>query len=308
MSKEKETTTQRKSNKSVKTAVLLFGAVLLTTSLLGGTLAKYTGTIGEASDSARAAKWNVDEKIQDFDLFANSYLSVAGGNTPGTNEPVTVKGEGTEKVVAPGTKGSANISVQVNEVSPEEVAYKFVFTVGDNEVGSTYPFYKNGVSGAFKEVGEVYGTPTGWNVIPNATPSPTAYDAWLPLKFKVSLTKDGGVNTQELYNGFTETDDGITQVKALRNALLGKDKNGDPIAGLNNGIETAIVYPNDQPADAKNNIGKTVITIDWEWPFEDSNDSTRDGKDTAVGEQANIGNANTPSFVIPIKGTKVQVD
>ena len=308
MNKEKETITQRKSNKSVKTAVLLFGAVLLTTSLLGGTLAKYVGTIGEASDTARAAKWKVDEKIKTFDLFANSYLDAAGGNTPGSNATATVKGEGTDKVIAPGTKGSAQISVQVDEVTPEEVAYKFVFAVGDDEVSSTYPFYKNGVSGSFSGVGGTYTTPTGWNIAPNAGTNPTEYDAWLPLKFKVSISKDSGSTFQELYDGFTGTDDGATQVKALRNALLGKNKDGNAISGFANGLETDIVYPNDSLTDAKANIGKTIIAIDWEWPFEDSNDSTRDGKDTAVGEQATIGNGNTPNFVIPIKGTKVQVD
>ncbi|MEO1768356.1 hypothetical protein [Candidatus Enterococcus ferrettii] len=284
MSNEKKTMTQRKSNKSVKTAVLLFGAVLLTTSLLGGTLAKYTGTIGEASDSARVAKWNVNEKMEPFDLFANSYVSKAGGNIPGTNEPVTVKGEGTTKVIAPGTQGEAIIKVD-DTITASEVAYKYNFIIdaedmdGTNPVTDVIPFYRNGNE-------KIPTTPTtaikGWNVDKKASNS---FDAWLPLEFKVTQ----GASTI-LYDGFTKGDDGAAQVKELRKALTS--------------VESGVIYPQSTSADISNILKNSSVKIEWRWQF----DRNKDDQDTQLGLNANGTGNEVPNFVIKIAAAKTQVD
>lgn len=295
MSKEKETTTQRKSNKSVKTAVLLFGAVLLTTSLLGGTLAKYTGTIGEASDSARVAKWNVDESVKAFDLFSNSYLDEGHGNSSGdpnpSGYPITVKGENGDIVIAPGTKGTAKIQIDSTSVTAEEVAYKFNFTVAGDDTTASIPFYRNGTTA----LAATETSAKGWAVIPDDPDLPTEYSNWLPLRFKI--TKNGVTAYNGFLGGDNEADSGVDQVKALRLNLTN--------------VVTDTIYPNSTAQDIASIIERSSVTIEWIWEFEEQNTSgeSMDTYDTELGKMAASGDASkVPNFEITIKGTKVQVD
>ena len=293
---EEKTKIERKNNKSVKTAVLLFGAVLITMSLLGGTLAKYTSKIGTATDEARVAKWYVNETVSKFDLFADSYLDVGAGNEEGswdkdnnTNKINTVQGdtEGT-KVIAPGTKGSATIQIDASGVTPSEVAFKYVYEIEGADLNAALPFYRNG-----SELIDMSGNKTfpskGWNVIPKDDPI-TEYYGWLPLKFKITV----GNNPIPVYNGFSgganATDDGQKQVVALQKVL--KDN-----------AETDVIYPKSTTNDVKTIVDASAIKLDWEWPFESGSDSF----DTAVGENAASGN-DVPRFEIPISVKKVQVD
>lgn len=292
MSKEKETTTQRKSNKSVKTAVLLFGAVLLTTSLLGGTLAKYTGTIGEASDSARAAKWNASEDFKEFDLFASSYVEhgKTGEDEKGTwtsadpgNNTNTVQGENaTTDVIAPGTKGKATIEIDTDTLQDSEVAYQYTYAVDDE---SLTPFYKNG-NDPIPEVNP--SNPIGWNVM-------NGNAAWLPLKFKITKAANS-LAPQIVYDGINGSEknrDGSTQVKEVRDEL---EK-----------IQSDIIYPNMEAGAKKAALDKGSVTIEWEWPFVQE-DGEMDQYDTKVGENANGTDDMVPNFKIKIAATKTQVD
>lgn len=288
---EEKTKIERKNNKSVKTAVLLFGAVLITMSLLGGTLAKYTSDIGTASDSARVAKWYVSETVSDFDLFADSYLDEGAGNTKGawdadnkTNKKNTVQGdtEGT-KVIAPGTKGSATIQIDANNVEPSEVAFKYVYAIDGSDDWSALPFYRNGSDPINMQNPEM--SIKGWNVLKDSDPA-KGYNGWLPLRFKI--TKGGSV----IYDGFNSGDDGQVQVVKLRDMLKSN-------------AETSIIYPKSTAAEIGTVVTASALTIDWDWPFEISDKF--DAADTAVAKNAASG-VDVPNFVIPISVKKVQVD
>ena len=86
----------RKANKIVMmTVAILLSAVLLTTSALSGTLAKYVTSGGSYSDSARVAKWGVsididpDETVlnrvyKDFDTSKNMKVTVDKSGTKAT--------------------------------------------------------------------------------------------------------------------------------------------------------------------------------------------------------------------------------
>lgn len=91
-----------KKNKFLKIACAMFALCLITTCVIGTTLAKYT-TGGATQDSARIAKWGVTLAIEGDDMFNNEYT--------GTNGNVTVKSSDTLKLVAPGTSGSATFSI-----------------------------------------------------------------------------------------------------------------------------------------------------------------------------------------------------
>lgn len=87
-----------KKNIMMRTASGLLIAVLLTTSIISGTLAKYT-TSGSSTDTARVAKFGVTV-TGTGDAFKTSY---ATHDTTYTGD-VTVSS--TDRVVAPGTSGS----------------------------------------------------------------------------------------------------------------------------------------------------------------------------------------------------------
>ena len=85
-----------KKNKMMRLASSLLVAVLLTSSVISGTFAKYV-TADEATDTARVAKWGVTvtgETAATNDMFVKQY-----------NETGSVTVDASEDVVAPGTSG-----------------------------------------------------------------------------------------------------------------------------------------------------------------------------------------------------------
>lgn len=290
---EEKTKIERKNNKSVKTAVLLFGAVLITMSLLGGTLAKYTSEIGTATDEARVAKWYVSEKVSEFNLFADSYLDVGKENT-------TVKGDKGAKVIAPGTTGTAKILIDPNGVTPSEVAFKYAFDLEDKDSWKALPFYRNGSEHINMDTGVTENM--GWNVLDGEN---SKYNGWLPLRFKIMK------GTTPVYNGLSgganQYDDGQKQVVALQKTL--KE------------IGTDVIYPVSDSEAVKDILDKSSITIVWEWPFQQVDDpelsaddnklkhDREDGYDTLVGlNAASTVPAKVPNFKISLSVKKVQVD
>lgn len=92
-----------KKNKMMRLASSLLVAVLLTSSVISGTFAKYV-TEDTANDSARVARFGVTVTV-DGSLFEDSYI-----DAPATGDTVTVKSLGAvgDNVVAPGTKNADN--------------------------------------------------------------------------------------------------------------------------------------------------------------------------------------------------------
>lgn len=89
-----------KKNKMMRLASSLLVAVLLTSSVISGTFAKYV-TSGNANDTARVAKWGVKVAVtgdafkEDYDMDdTNGYFTYS------------VESSTTDKVVAPGTTGT----------------------------------------------------------------------------------------------------------------------------------------------------------------------------------------------------------
>lgn len=129
-----------KQNKMMRLASGLLVAVLLTSSIVSGTFAKYT-TSASSIDAARVARWGFDATtINITDLFATSY-----------NNVTSVGGD----VIAPGTEGSSTIWFTTESGAAPEVAYKFEVVAeseADNDDTNTiignpnikWAFYKDG--------------------------------------------------------------------------------------------------------------------------------------------------------------------
>ena len=128
-----------KKNKMMRLASSLLVAVLLTTSVISGTFAKYT-TSGNATDSARVAKWGVEVTVQGQNAFMPSYTNSNSDITVKTSTTITVDGvEVDEDILAPGTNGTlgtvsitgtTEVAVGVNNIANLELEN---WTVGASE-------------------------------------------------------------------------------------------------------------------------------------------------------------------------------
>ena len=122
-----------KKNKMMRLASSLMVAVLLTTSVISGTFAKYT-TSASSQDSARVAKWGV--KIEsEGNTFAGNYFSQENGNSIHASYEAstdTVKSEG-GNVVAPGTNGGmASFKITGKPEVDFQIDFKAEFSIGSN--------------------------------------------------------------------------------------------------------------------------------------------------------------------------------
>lgn len=123
-----------KKNRFIKLASGLLVLCLMTTCVIGATLAKYT-TATDTQDSARVAKWGVRITAATNSAFATEY------NKSSSSTGLSVQSSASNKVVAPGTSGSA---VQFTISGTPEVAVKLSFNLKViTEVKLTAGTYKN---------------------------------------------------------------------------------------------------------------------------------------------------------------------
>lgn len=98
---QKRTDNKSKKSKTIIVAAIVLMLCLITTCVVGTTLAKYT-TSGSGSDSAQVAKWGVKIEISGAsDMFKNEYDNVKAATVAGT----------ARDVVAPGTSGFTTFSI-----------------------------------------------------------------------------------------------------------------------------------------------------------------------------------------------------
>lgn len=126
-----------KKNRFIKLASGLLVLCLMTTCVIGATLAKYT-TAKDTQDSARVAKWGVRITAAANSAFKTEYDKDDDSYTKGA---VTVKSSSTDKVVAPGTSGSAT-QFSISGTPEVAVRLSFAMTVV-NEVKLTAGTYTN---------------------------------------------------------------------------------------------------------------------------------------------------------------------
>lgn len=119
-----------KKNNMMRVASALLVAVLLTSSVISGTFAKYVAS-GNAGGSARVAKWGVTFTAQS-DLFKQSYKTDDGNYN--TSMQLSVKSSNDKNVVAPGTTGTG---YSFTTSGTPEVSYKVNFAQTENTTAET---------------------------------------------------------------------------------------------------------------------------------------------------------------------------
>lgn len=139
-----------KKNKIMRLASVLCILVLLTTSIVSGTFAKYT-TTGSSTDTARVAKWGVTVTTDANPLFKASYdvadadthedaVATTPSETVYISQSVT-SANGTDTLVAPGTSGTITA---VNVSGTPEVAVEVTYVSTLTLTGWTYQVQENG--------------------------------------------------------------------------------------------------------------------------------------------------------------------
>lgn len=122
-----------KKNVMMRVASIMLVLVLMSSSVISGTFAKYV-TEGTSQDKARVAKFGV-EITGATDMFDSSYLKNDSSFTLDTHTVVS-HGEinGREKVVAPGTRGGlTNIKITGEPEVAVRISHKVEkFDVGEN--------------------------------------------------------------------------------------------------------------------------------------------------------------------------------
>lgn len=114
-----------KKNVMMRVASLMLVMVLMTSSVISGTFAKYV-TSGTGSDTARVAKFGV-EVTANGEMFLKNYEKTDGTYTLGTN---TVESSDTWKLVAPGTtKGMTEVQLTGTPEVATRVTYGATVTL-----------------------------------------------------------------------------------------------------------------------------------------------------------------------------------
>jgi len=119
-----------KKNVMMRVASIMLVLVLMTSSVISGTFAKYV-TSDNAGDTARVAKFGVVATV-DGTLFAKNYINATGGNTPADAGELTVISQSDstgilQNVVAPGTKSKEDFTVSLTGKPEVDVFVEFKF-------------------------------------------------------------------------------------------------------------------------------------------------------------------------------------
>ena len=236
-----------KKNKMMRLASFLLVAVLLTTSIISGTFAKYV-TSDETGDQARVAKFGVvvtgSGKLFDKTYF-RANVNTPGGDANDTNDTIlTVESSNGDNLVAPGTKSwDSGLSIAVT---------------GTPEVDVMVTYDLDAVEDVFlKAATNLPDMTTG-----NKEDTFDNDEDYYPIKFTVKrITKVPGVvstTTETIAEGLT--------LAELKTTFEGLSQRYD----ANTVLEEV--------------AGTLVIT--WEWDFDDNGEGTYDKQDTLLGDLA----------------------
>lgn len=217
-----------KKNRMMRLASGLLVAVLMTTSMISGTFAKYV-TTASGADNARVAKFGVTVEASTGTAFKTEYTKHDDENTEYTG--VTVKAVDEKKVVAPGTSSS--------DVDGD---FKFIIK-GTPEVAVKVELSTNAEN--MKDVFLKAGTYTDWTSSPykdDKTPSEETFelsDDYYPVKWTLAV-KD-------------HNEEGDYEGKLIENATLKEVE-----AAVNNYVTS---YKPNTKLDAE-------FILTWAWAFD----------------------------------------
>lgn len=265
-----------KKNKMLRMASVLLVLTMLTTSVIGGTFAKYV-TTDSATDTARVAKFGVVATVSGG-LFGSTYKAVADGNTittynvNGGTVSAAAKADNTAsaEVVAPGTENGEGLTLSVT--GTPEVSTKVTLGSAKNDAGTAE--YANSdiylAAGTYGMMVEYTGVRTKENIGNYFT-----YD-----------------DTGKKYSQATEAvvTDTTKKVYELRDRAEFKDAyyplkwkvDSTEVTGGVTGVVTELKKTLKDGTTFTPNVPYALsAAVTWEWPF---GDPTNNAQDTFLGD------------------------
>ena len=259
-----------KKNRMMRLASILLVCVLLSTSVISGTFAKYV-TSDSASDSARVAKWGIDVMVNG-NLFGTDYKvndSSAEADRVIVKTSNSVSSSDAENLVAPGTMNDTGFTVKITgtpEVSYDVAANTTVANnkeifLGEGEWGVMVK--ATGLNATMTDMSEYYIKNSDGSYSP-ATGAYAALD-YYELHDYVNVTAD--------YYPIVWSVANTGKVTAISEQRL-----DDIAAAMVNAF-------NDADGDAKASADASY-TLKWVWPFDNTKANgshINDGADTILG-------------------------
>lgn len=260
-----------RKNKMMRMAGVLLIAVLLTTSIISGTFAKYV-TSDSVKDQARVAKFGV-VVAGEGSLFAKSYFNAeeTDGNEPGETvkdnkamgfETLTVETSNGDKLVAPGTKNEDGMTISVTGTPEVDV----LVTINFSDVVDVFLAENDN--------------------LPDMTTGKDAYFAndeiYYPIVFKLA-----GTFVEYNWKAIKDASAGYDTIK-LNKADSEVTGRLEDVVGLMEDVFGDGIY-----VDANTDLAEVIgsFTLTWEWQYvqnENNPDKVtdRDRKDTLLGNLA----------------------
>lgn len=312
-----------KKNKALRAASALLVLTLLTTSIIGGTFAKYV-TRGSVNDTARVAKWGVDITTSGAlysDAYAIATAAAGKANLPATwtiaspdaTQITVAAATKSDNIVAPGTKSYGNgLSFGISGVP--EVAVTVKTTIKAEDI-----FLKAGTYGV---------------LVPATVSDTDSLQKVMAANGNVVYKKDGNAFTKGtvpatystgnyyvLTNKITLNADyypvEYTLTGSTGNSGTGESKTAVGIAGKlaeavatgaedTDNAEFKASYETSANFAANTNLGTAGPKfgnekLEWEWKFENTD---KDPADTILGNLiADRGNTNPSNVVVLVDTT-----
>lgn len=278
----------KRNNKFMRASGILLVLTLITSCFVGGTFAKYV-TDDQGADTARVAKWGVTVEAANKKAFSISY----GRNDSGADSSLvdTVISGNTEKVVAPGTKGSFGGYDEDDKVLP-------ALTIsGTPEV-------------AVNVSTEATVTLENWT-----DNKDQLYDPYCPLVFTITCDNGTGEKKQIVCGlAYDNNSGGINTFERKIESAINEALNGDYTAGtVLDDLELYITWEwpfNDTDDDAytdtehsSHTAADSILNEDTYTHEYEQNDEA----DTHLGDWVNDGR-KAPSITINLETTVKQID
>ncbi len=287
-----------KKNKMMRVASFLLVAVLLSTSVISGTFAKYVSE-GGVEDVARVAKWGVTVTGAGT-LFADTYkkgttntpgvsgdgaseLSVVSSVVAGTD---AIKGiNGNEKVVAPGTKNDTGLTITV--AGTPEVDGKITMNVR-SAAGEEFKADRDDIY----LKANTYALMTKVGKIPEGSFKANTYYTLSGSDYTLA-TAWADTDFYALHDKVTLAKDYYPVIYSVNGTALGTDLDKSSLAAvIDSGVDKAFEANTDLSTFDLFD-GHNYVTVTWEWKFENSTETDAttgklitDGADTILGHLA----------------------
>lgn len=195
-----------KKNRMMRLASILLVCVLLTTSVISGTFAKYTSS-ATATDTARVAKWDIklnDTQMQYTNTFTFDLFSTVIDTKDGNTETDISTADGS--IIAPGTKGQ--MSFELKNFSEVVAEYVVDYKITNNE-NIPVVFSLTGADGTWKSNIDELDVTTPVNMPIGDADTITVYWMWA---FEGNDAKDTGLGIKGTDTITVDAEITVTQV------------------------------------------------------------------------------------------------